>query len=196
MLFIAPNSKLGLEILFMVSRIVFALMLMVSATSAFALFGIKTVSTLEPLKFVGTWYRISSKPIIFEPACACARQVLNANADGTVGVYNSCDKKVLGGELVEIGGYAQPVDQTFTKLAVHFKGVPFAGSYWVVALDSQYRWTVVSDKFGYSLYVMSREPQLSSDLYAAAVAAAAANGAPTTKLKMQVQEGCSYPPVR
>ena len=103
---------------------------------------------------------------------------------------------MVGGELVSIGGYAVPNDPSFAKYDVHFTGVGPTGSYWVIALDSDYRWAVVSDKYGYSLYVMSREPQLAPELYQAALSAAAANGAPIEKLVMQVQEGCSpYPPI-
>ena len=156
---------------------------------------IKTVSSVDPLKFIGTWYRISSRPIIFEPSCACARQVLSASSNNTVGVYNTCNKDLVGGKLVSIGGYASPLDNSYTKFDVHFKGAPLTGSYWVVALDADYNWTVVSDKYGYSLYVMSRDPQLSAEDYKKALTEAASNGAPVEKLEMQVQDGCApYPP--
>jgi apolipoprotein D and lipocalin family protein len=170
------------------------------SSPAFALFGITsdvtTVSSVDPAKFVGTWYRISSKPTIFEPTCACARQVLTAKSDSTIGVYNTCDKNVVGGQQVTIGGYAVPNDSSFAKYDVHFTGVWVTGSYWVIALDPNYQWTVVSDSYGYSLYVMSRQPELTSDIYQTAVSAAAANGAPVDKLVKQVQEGCApYPPI-
>jgi len=177
-----------------------AVYLSLVAAPAQAWFGITstvtTVDAVDPQKFVGTWYRISSKPIIFEPNCACARQVLTAKSDNTIGVYNTCDKEVVGGPLVSIGGYAVPNDNTFAKFDVHFTGVSQVGSYWIIALDADYRWAVVSDSYGYSLYVMSREPQLAPDLYQQAVKAAAANGGLVDKLVMQVQSGCApYPPV-
>ena len=185
---------------FMKSLLIVTFIFAFSSSPAFALFGITSdvtaVSSVDPLKFMGTWYRISSKPIIFEPTCACARQVLNAKSDNTVGVYNTCDKNTVGGDLVTIGGYAVPTDRSYAKFDVHFTGVFPTGSYWIIALDPDYRWTVVSDKYGYSLYVMSREPELAPELYQAAVSAAAANGAPVDKLVMQVQEGCApYPAV-
>jgi len=174
------------------------LLVLIYSVSTFASFGmtnnLKTVESVDPLKFVGTWYRISSRPIIFEPSCACARQVLKANENNTVGVYNTCNKGVVGGKLVTIGGYASPIDNTYTKFDVHFKGAPLTGSYWIIALDAEYRWAVVSDKYGYSLYVMSREPQLSPELYKEAINEATLNGAPVEKLEMQVQDGCApYP---
>jgi apolipoprotein D and lipocalin family protein len=174
------------------------LLLFIYSSSSFSSFGItnevKTVDSVDPLKFIGTWYRISSRPIIFEPNCACARQVLTAKPNNSVGVYNTCNKNVVGGKLVTIGGYASPLDNTFTKFDVHFKGAPLTGSYWVIALDTDYRWAVVSDKYGYSLYVMSREPQLAPELYKEAVLEASSNGAPVDKLVMQVQNGCApYP---
>ena len=170
------------------------MLLFLTTNVASAWFGISTVSSVDPAKFVGTWYRISSNPIIFEPACACARQVLSGKSDGTVGVYNTCNKDEVKGEPVSIKGYATPDDSTFTKLSVHFEGVSMTGSYWIVGLDEQYRWTVVTDSFGYSLYVMSRTPTLSAADYAAATAQASSNGVSVSKLEMQVQDGCSYPP--
>ena len=170
------------------------LFFLIFSSSSFAR-SIKTVDSVDPQKFVGTWYRISSRPIILEPSCACARQVLKANSNNTVGVLNTCNKDSVGGKPVSIEGYATPLDNSFSKFDVRFKGAPLTGSYWVVALDDDYNWAVVSDKYGFSLYVMSRKPQLSKDDYMKAITEAASNGAPVDKLEIQVQNGCQpYPP--
>lgn len=162
---------------------------------AFAHFGIKTVSSVDVSKFLGTWYRISSKPVVFEPKCRCARQVLDAKEDGTISVYNSCNKVDATGKLVEIRGTAKALDSSASKLSVDF-GLPWKGSYWIVAVDPQYRYAVVSDSLGYSLYVMSRLPTLSSELYDEAVQAAKLNNISLKRLVVQPNDGCNYPPER
>jgi len=156
---------------------------------------IKTVDSVEPNKFVGTWYRIAANPNFFEPATGCARQVLFPRPDGKVGVYNTGNRDNPSGELLEYHGYAEPKDSSFTKLEVHFDGVSQTGAFWVVGLDAGYQWTVVTDNLGYTLYVMSRNPTLDSASYQAALAAATSAGVSVDRLKTENQTGCQYPPV-
>lgn len=168
-------------------------LVILASSMAFAHFGIKTVDSVEVPKFLGTWYRISANPVVFEPKCLCARQVLSANPEGNVSVYNSCNKADATGKLVEIRGTAKAIDASATKLSVDF-GLPWKGSYWIVALDSQYRYAVVSDSLGFSLYVMSKSPTLSAELYEEAVNAAKLNHVNVSRLVMQPQTVCNYPP--
>ena len=169
--------------------IVCALGIMASVATA----QIQTVPVVDGARFVGTWYRIASNPIIVEPACACARQVLTPAPGGDVEVYNSCNKKVVSGPLVEIRGVAKSDGGSSSKLKVYFNGIPWGGQYWILAVADDYSWAVVSDGKGRSLYIMSKAPTLSDALYAKAVAAAQAQGVSTKKLERQVQQGCSYP---
>jgi apolipoprotein D and lipocalin family protein len=163
---------------------------LILSSAGFARSNIQTVHQVEAAKFVGTWYRISSNPIVFEPACSCARQVLTPNTDGTIAVYNSCTATKTG-KLVEIRGTAKAEDTTYSKLAVNF-GLPWSGQYWVIAVDHEYRYAVVTDSFGYSLYVMSKTPQLDPALYTQAVTEASAQVS-TKHLEMQNQVNCTYP---
>jgi len=156
-------------------------------------FGIETESQVNAARFVGTWYRIASNSIIFEPTCACARQVLTPSHDGVVQVYNSCNKDSVSGELVEIRGTATADDSTNSKFSINF-GLPWSGSYWIVAVDPKYRWAVVTDSFGYSLYVMSKTPTLSAELYKVALDEAEERNVGVGRLELQEQHGCTYPP--
>lgn len=174
-------------------NVIFTALLICISSLSVARSTVKTVPLVDAQKFAGTWYRISANPIIVEPACACARQVLTPKADGTIAVYNSCNKGDRSGKLVEIRGTAIAKDASVSKLAVDF-GLPWKGSYWIVAVDVYYRYAVVTDSLGYSLYVMSRAPVLSDELYDEALAAAKANNVNISRLKVQSQQGCNYPP--
>lgn len=167
----------------------FAIVLGLFGSRAFG--EIKTVDKVDLAKFAGTWYRISANQIIFEPKCACARQVLTPTADGKVAAHNSCNEEFVSGKLTEVRGTAMPVDASGSKLAVDF-GFPWKGDYWIIALDASYRYAVVTDRFGYSLYVMSRAPTLESELYDEAVLEASSQ-VNTKNLVMQTQRDCRYP---
>ncbi len=162
-----------------------------SVSHAFA--RIQTVPHVELDRYVGTWYDISSNPILFQPSCACERQVLTPTADGKVSVFNSCNDPTAKDPLSEIRGTAEAVDPTDSKLAVDF-GFPWKGDYWIIALDPEYRYAVVTDRFGYSLYILSKTPELDESLYNEALHSAATQ-VNVSNLKFSDQTGCVYPPV-
>ncbi len=164
-----------------------------SAASAF--FGIETVPRVDLGRYAGTWYRVSANPIIVEPKCACARQVLTPSNDGRIEVLNTCQRDQVGGEPVEIRGFATSNDETGARLSVDF-GLPWKGQFWIVALDSEYRYAAVTDSVGYSLYIVSRTPELAPELYQEAVAAAQRANVRVDKLVMQSHQGCTYPPAQ
>lgn len=153
---------------------------------------VETVSHVDLSRYVGAWYDIASNPIIFQPSCPCERQLLTPTANGKVSVFNSCNKDTVDGKLTEIRGTAEPEDATNAKLAVDF-GFPWKGQYWIIALDSDYRYAVVSDNFGYSLYILSKTPQLDPALYEQALQQAQAAHVSVKNLVASNQLGCTYP---
>jgi apolipoprotein D and lipocalin family protein len=50
---------------------------------------------------------------------------------------------LYNGEVSNYSGKAWAVDSTNSKLKVQFFW-PFSGDYWIVALDTNYQWAVVS----------------------------------------------------
>lgn len=153
---------------------------------------ITTVNFVDVSKFMGTWYRISSSPVVFEPKCLCARQVLSLADKGRVAVYNSCIRDDKTKKPVEIRGYASALDKTAAKLSVDF-GLPWKGSYWIIGYDEAQGYAIVSDKWGYSLYIMSRTPDMNPELYLKLVEKAKASGVNVSRLKIQNNQNCVYP---
>jgi hypothetical protein len=80
---------------------------------------------------------------------------------------------------------------TNAKLTVDF-GLPKTGQYWVIGLDPQYRYAVVSEPSLQTLYILSRTPELAPELYAQALAEASKQ-LDTSKLILSEQKGCTYP---
>ncbi len=143
----------------------------VTLSSFYASAEITTVPYVDVNQYLGDWYQISHVPLWFEGIsdCACARQRLTAaSTAGVVDVLNTCTKS--DGSLYTISGTASDDDSTTNaKLTVSFEGVPFKGTYWIIGLDSQYRYAVVTDKGGDALYILSRTPTLPDSLYQEAI---------------------------
>lgn len=153
---------------------------------------IKTVSYVDPSLYLGTWYQIARNPHVFEKGCVCARQVLSPAPSGEIQVYNSCNIDRVDGPLSEIRGTATNDDPTTNaRFTVDFN-LPRKGQYWIVGLDDQYRWAVVSEPTGRTLYILSKTPELAPELYEAALAEAAKQ-IDTSRLSFTLQSGCSYP---
>jgi apolipoprotein D and lipocalin family protein len=156
-------------------------------------FAAETVPYVDVQKYIGRWYQIARNPMWFEPRnCVCAQQTLSLQDDGVLGVYNSCNDGSPQGPLNDIRGTATNDDPTANaKFTVDF-GQPFKGSYWIIGLDADYRWAVVTDKWELSLYILSKTPELAPELYEAALASAASQ-VKTSNLLTTSHVGCSYP---
>lgn len=152
-----------------------------------------TVPSVDLSRYAGTWYQISRNILPFETDCLCARQILSGRADGTIGVYNSCNNLTVDGPLREISGFATNDDPASnSKFTVDF-GFPRKGTYWIIGLDSDYRYAVVSEPTGTALYILSKTPSLDPALYQEALATAARQ-VRTDRLVTTLQNGCTYPP--
>lgn len=156
---------------------------------------LKTVPSVDLQQYLGVWYQAAANPMPFDQGCVCSRQVLSLLNTGNVGVYNSCNDTTIDGPIKDISGTAVVVDKnTNAKLEVDF-GMPYKGNYWIIGLDPQYRYAVVSDPTRLSLFILSREPVLDPTLYNEAVSMAATQ-VDTSKLIVTVQQGCQYPALR
>lgn len=166
------------------------LFLLLFSASAWA--QLSTVPYVDLNKYVGTWYQIARNPIFFENGCVCSRQVLTPLASGQVQVYNSCNLMSPDGPLRDISGLATNQDPvTNAKFKVDFN-LPKKGDYWVIGLDAQYRYAVVSEPSMAALYILSKTPTLDAVLYQEALQKAS-DQVDISKLSITPQSGCVYP---
>lgn len=126
--------------------------------------GVTTVVNVDLARYTGRWYEVAKIPNRFQKQCARGTTAeYTLREDGRITVVNQCIKD--DGSLDEAVGIAKVVDiSSNAKLKVSFVSFigwrPFWGDYWVIGLDTDYRWAIVGTpnrKFG---WVLSRTPTL------------------------------------
>ncbi|MDE6311600.1 MAG: lipocalin family protein [Muribaculaceae bacterium] len=135
------------------------------------------VSDLDLNRYLGSWYEIARFDHSFERGMEQTKANYVLREDGKVDVLNT---GVKNGKYSEAKGVAKLTD-TPAKLRVSFWG-PFYSDYRVMLLDDDYRYALVgsgSDKY---LWILSRTPQISSEVKAKILAEAQKRGYDTDKL--------------
>lgn len=126
---------------------------------------LKTVESVDLSRYVGDWYEIASFPQSFQSGCAATKAHYERKENGEIKVVNSCRKGGLDGPEKVVKGRARVVDaKTNAKLKVTFFW-PFWGDYWVVDLGKSYEYAVVGHPSRDYLWILSRTPTLSHDVY-------------------------------
>ncbi len=152
----------------------------------------KTVGFVDLARYAGTWFEIARLPNRFqdrpEMRCVDVTATYSPVADGTLTVVNRCRNAAQGGREVTMEGHARSAAPGHDRLRVTFFWPVFA-DYWIIALDEQYRWSVVGSPDRRFLWILAREAALPPDDYARALAAAGREGFDITRLVRTVQGG-------
>ena len=133
----------------------------------------QTVPAVDVPRYMGTWHEIAKYPNWFQKKCVSSTQATyTLQADGRVQVLNRC--KTDKGEWREALGSARQIGgPTSAKLKVRFAPewlsfVPLVwGDYWIIDLDPDYQWVVVSEPRRAYLWILSRTPQMPTPTYQA-----------------------------
>ncbi len=151
----------------------------------------------EPVDFVdiprymGLWYQISANEVSFNEGLVGVTAEYTLLEDGSVEVYNKGYQDSLDGELSEITGNAVVWDEeSNAALKVTFPDVPDFGypNYLIVVLDeADYQYAVVTDPFQYTLFVLSRTPQMDDNTYAMILGELAARDIDASQLVLTEQ---------
>jgi len=148
---------------------------------------LRTVSSVDLDRYQGRWYEIAKLPQRFEKGCHCVYAEYTKNPDGYVEVLNSCRKGGPNGKVKDAHGKAFPVEGSGnSKLKVQFFW-PFKGDYWILELDSDYQHVLVGAPDRESLWILSRTPVLSQDIYTRLVQQARQEGFPVAQLEITDQ---------
>jgi apolipoprotein D and lipocalin family protein len=137
---------------------------------------LQTVPSVDVPRYMGTWHEIAKYPNRFQKKCVNSTQATySLQADGRVQVLNRC--KTDQGEWSEALGAARQIGgPTSAQLKVRFAPawlsfVPMVwGDYWIIDLDPDYQWVVVSEPRREYLWILSRPPQMPVSTYQALLA--------------------------
>ena len=144
----------------------FILLIILLMGSTFLFATVETVDKVDVNRYLGRWYQYAYYPNKFQPKdAALSAADYSLDAKGNLIVINtSFDDKAGKKVLKQVKGKAKPIDKTFSKLRVSFFW-PFYGDYWIVKLDKDYRYSVVSDRKQKYLWILSRSPRMDADTY-------------------------------
>lgn len=126
---------------------------------------LEPVPSLDLERYAGRWYEIARYPNRFQRDCVSdTTATYTLRSDGKVTVLNEC--READGKLKSAKGTAKPANENgpASKLKVTFFW-PFYGKYWVIDLDLEYQWAVVSEPGRAYLWILSRTPRIDEALY-------------------------------
>lgn len=116
-----------------------------------------TVQSVDLNRYAGDWYEVEAFPNFFQRGCEKSKANYAPMPGGKIRVVNSC---IRNGKPASITGTATPVPgSNNSKLKVRFFG-PFAGDYWILDLDKDYRWAAVGHPNREYLWILARTPKL------------------------------------
>ncbi len=154
------NSRSGLLLAISAAALTMAVVKAARADSA----PLGTVPSVDLKRYTGTWYEIARYPNRFQRKCSSdTTAVYTLRDDGKIKVVNSC--KQSDGKADTANGTAKVVDRsTNAKLKVTFFW-PFSGDYWIIGLGKDYEYAIVGEPSRKYLWILSRTPQMSPQLY-------------------------------
>ena len=121
---------------------------------------LKTVAYVDLDRYLGKWYEIALYPNWFEEGCFRSTAFYEKLEDGKIKVTNQCRMHSAEGKLNEAIGTATLADlKTNAKLKVQFFW-PFKGDYWIIDLDKDYQYSIVSEPGRQYLWILSRTPDM------------------------------------
>ena len=143
--------------------------------------GLQAVTPFDVQRYQGTWYEIARLDHSFERNMMDVSARYTVQADGSVQVVNRGFNTVKNEWKEAVGKALSTGDTGRGSLKVSFFG-PFYGGYHGVALDPDYRWSMVVGPDRDYLWILARDKQLDPALKAQLLRQAQAFRLPTEKL--------------
>lgn len=153
-----------------------------STTERLRLVPLEPVARVELSRYLGTWYEIANFPQSFQKGCTATTANYTLRPDGEIDVLNQCRIGSVNGDLKSARGRARVVDRmSNAKLEVSFFR-PFWGDYWIINLADDYSYAVVGHPGRDYLWILSRAPTMSAEVYQAILSGLKVQGYETARL--------------
>lgn len=164
----------------------------------------QTVQNVTTDSYLGRWYQAYSDLAVeatFENSSYCVTADYGLNPNGTISVLNRERQYSVTGPVRPITGWAEQNSQDPGQLTVHLQTTEFGAPYWIYELGpatyngSLYEYSVVSDPFKLTLFVLARNLSTFAETWASGVLERLKNAGFTRLLNTPiatVQDGCTY----
>lgn len=153
----------------------------------------QTVKHIDVERYMGVWYEIARFPVFFQRGLVAVTAQYSLEDDNRIRVKNRGLKRSFDGKVSSIEGYASiPDPESPTKLRIRFDPFPvryFPADYWIVDLDEDYEYAVVSTPSRKTLWILSRTPSMDDLRYDAIVRRLAQRGFEVDRLERTPQPG-------
>jgi apolipoprotein D and lipocalin family protein len=147
-----------------------------------------TVEKVDLNRYAGLWYEIARLPNSFEKNLQCVTAQYTLKPNGKVVVLNKGFSTKKGAFKSSKGRAWVPDENYPGRLKVSFFW-PFAGNYYIIVLDPDYKYALVGDPTREYLWVLSREKTLDEDIYEKLLKKARTHGFNTGSL-VRVKHNC------
>lgn len=124
---------------------------------------VTTVKSVDINRYLGKWFQIAYYPNSFQPKdCGLTVAEYSLDRKGDIVVKNTCYEDSEGRKIKKRAtGKAWSVSKSNSRLKVRFFW-PFSGDYWIVRLEENYQWVVVSDPARKYLWILARSAYMDS----------------------------------
>ncbi len=168
----------------MLIRSLFLIHLFCLCHSALAL---EAVADVDLKRYMGNWHEMARLPNKHQMDCVKTEAIYGMDEKGAISITNRCS--LADGSIKLIKGIAKIEDpQSTAKLKVNFvpswlrwTGIGW-GNYWIIELDSDYQFAVVSEPKQEYLWILSRTLKMKKDIYDGIVERLQKKGFDTSKL--------------
>ena len=149
---------------------------------------LQTVPGVDLKKYAGKWYEIASYPQYFQKGCHCTTAEYTLSEKGYVIVENRCNRDSVNGKQSYIRGKAFVEEGSGNaKLKVQFFW-PFKGKYWIIDLENDYSYAVVSHPNKKYLWILSRTSKMDDSVYQQIISRLKSIGFDLSKLQKTKQQ--------
>jgi lipocalin len=169
----------------------------------YSLYAMAQVTDFNETQYLGRWYQVYSDLFVdatFENSSFCDTADYGLYPNNTISVYNRERQYNTTGPERQIFGWAETVDLAKPgELTVHLQTTAFGAPYWIYELGpvekEEYQYSIVSDPFKLTLFVLARNVSKFMDKYNRNVTDYLTEQGFTTLLNSPIltpQEGCEY----
>ena len=162
---------------------------------------VRGVERFEPERYAGMWYELARIPNSLQARCvADVTATYRALDDGAMSVVQRCREagdrfSVLVGRAMPLAGDPSRSRMKLSFMPAWLRWLPSAqDDHWVVFVDPDYRYAVVSDPERRSMHLLSRTPEVDADALAPILARLKAQRYPIERLVATPQRPHRQPP--